>query len=88
MGNVMNGEFQVNPNTPSNHTPPVPPPPPEVQDDVIISYGGELTFYMDQNDDAVEQALDSNREERLENIALSLDSIIPKYYLMELNQAS
>ena len=60
MGNVMNGEFQVNPSTPDNHVPPVPPPPPELQDDVIISYGGELTFYLEENGSAVEQALESN----------------------------
>ena len=47
MGNVINGDFQVNPHVPENHSPPAPPPPPEIQDDVIISYGGELTFYLD-----------------------------------------
>ena len=47
MGNDIG--FSLNPNTPDAHMPPHPPPPPEIDDDVIISYGGELTFYLDSN---------------------------------------
>ena len=47
MGNDFG--YQVNPNTSEHHMPPHPPPPPELEDDVIISHGGELTFYLDTN---------------------------------------
>ena len=87
MGNMMNGDFSLNPNASTSPSPPIPPPPPEIQDDVIVSYGGELTFYLDDNTSAIDDEFDFSNEEKLDIIAHNLDTIIPKYYLMELNQA-
>ena len=82
----MNGDFSLHPNASTNPYPPVPPPPPELQDDVIVSYGGELTFYLENNESAISDMLTTNQE-KLDAIAENLDTIIPKYYLMELTQA-
>ena len=54
---------------------------------MIVSYGGELTFYLDDNDSTIDDELSVSNEDRLDIIADNLDTIIPKYYLMELTQA-
>ena len=51
---------------------------------MIVSYGGEMTFY-EQNDDTIENVLERNKsqvEDRLEELAENLDAILPQYYLM------
>ena len=45
MGN--NFGYSLNPNTHENHLPPHPPAPTAADDDVIISHGGTMNFYLD-----------------------------------------
>ena len=62
MGNDFG--YSLNPNTHEDHLPPHPPTPTAADDDVIISHGGTMNFYLDT--DPVEQA-------RLNEFAENLD---------------